>query len=221
MPEVFAKYFRHRRLSSFQRQLNYFGFRHSAPGTYMHPSFLKHDQKSAFQISRKRKVTKQESEAGARRHVHITQNADYNPKRRCTEDEQALRPQPGPAQPPTFAMPVVEDIVLAPIPNYLWQQQQEGAEAQGALDTVQHTRPPIVNQSHQPGATLSSGVPVQTVDMRIWRLQFQEQPTSKDFQEMREEANQTNEFKQESSQQSMLVDFEQGLADFGEGALSF
>jgi hypothetical protein len=53
LSDVLAEHFRHRKFSSFQRQLNYFGFKHVGRGIYKHPAFTKADRVTALQISRK------------------------------------------------------------------------------------------------------------------------------------------------------------------------
>jgi hypothetical protein len=53
LSDVLAEHFRHRKFSSFQRQLNYFGFKHVGRGVYSHPSFVRGNRDAALQISRK------------------------------------------------------------------------------------------------------------------------------------------------------------------------
>jgi hypothetical protein len=50
---VLQTYFSHKNFSSFQRQLNYFGFKHKGRCVYMHPQFCRDDQHTALQIVRK------------------------------------------------------------------------------------------------------------------------------------------------------------------------
>ena len=55
---VLPKYFKHRKYASFQRQLNYFGFRkwtktQCSGIVFSHPNFLKHDPEAMRQIRRK------------------------------------------------------------------------------------------------------------------------------------------------------------------------
>jgi hypothetical protein len=51
--DALAEHFRHRKFSSFQRQLNYFGFKHAGRGIYKHPCFTRNDRDLALRITRK------------------------------------------------------------------------------------------------------------------------------------------------------------------------
>lgn len=62
LSDVLAEHFRHRKFSSFQRQLNYFGFKHVGRGVYMHPAFMKKDPDGALRIARKTRPKNKKSE---------------------------------------------------------------------------------------------------------------------------------------------------------------
>ena len=53
LSDILADHFKHRKFSSFQRQLNYFSFRHVKRGVYKNANFTRDDQQQAMQIARK------------------------------------------------------------------------------------------------------------------------------------------------------------------------
>ncbi|DAZ94525.1 TPA: hypothetical protein N0F65_001541 [Lagenidium giganteum] len=68
--QVLPKYFKHRKYSSFQRQLNYFNFRKWTKSkavvcTFSNPNFLRDQPDLAWRINRKRSLSESKSSSGS------------------------------------------------------------------------------------------------------------------------------------------------------------